>query len=282
MMFWVSEFREKLRFEIPSVKVEKWLDKDFNDRELIVLNARLIVHPISLIHEFDAESAIKLQEKYAQMGIHLIHLWEDILSEQTKLVWSRIKTNLGLNERIYARNTLVQQSSTEEAQSFFKENHQLEFIKQPYHYALRYEGEVLAMASFGRKIIMPNKGEQYKSVELSRFASKIGYQIPGAMSKLIQAFLKDHPVQDIMSVADRDWSLGCSYLKLGFSLSSISPAQIIYFHVPSQKRYFEHRLPLEIQNLIHKSGDNLNLEDLKSKGYLRIFNTGNYKFHYAL
>jgi hypothetical protein len=53
---------------------------------------------------------------------------------------------------------------------------------------------------------------------LSRFCNKLDYNIIGGASKLLKYFIKSIKSKRIISYADRDWSLGELYYKLGFDM----------------------------------------------------------------
>ncbi|RZK50211.1 MAG: hypothetical protein EOO99_03215 [Pedobacter sp.] len=279
---WIFDFFKQCRSSFPDYEIIEWESEIAPHRRLILVGNQIIIHPISLIDNCSAEYAIVIQQHYAWLGITLVHLWEDIWMHQNALVISRISALIGYQpthkptfQRVFARKTIAIKATPQQAQQFYKLNHQLGYAKQKYHYALRYEGEILAMASFGSIRIMPSKGDQYSSSELSRFSVLQDTSIPGALSKLIKAFIHEHPVNDIMTYADRDWTLGNTYLKVGFQLDSIQEPQIIYYHQPSGQRFFKHRLPK------YEEGKLL-VEHWRELGYKQIFNTGNLKFYYAV
>ena len=85
------------------------------------------------------------------------------------------------------------------------------------------------MATFSNKRKMSRQGPDYTSAELIRFATKDGFTVTGGLSKLIKHYMKMLAPNDLMSYADRDWSLGKGYLAAGFKLKTISSAsQSIY------------------------------------------------------
>ena len=53
---------------------------------------------------------------------------------------------------------------------------------------------------------------------LSRFCNKINTNVIGGASKLLNYFIKNYNPTRIISYADKDWSIGNLYEKLGFSL----------------------------------------------------------------
>ena len=85
-----------------------------------------------------------------------------------------------------------------------------------------------------------------------------------------------------MSYADRDWSLGKGYDKINFSLSETTEPAILYLFTQTNTRYFPHRLPKALLNEF-KAQNILNFDDfLAAKGFVKLFNTGNLKFHLYL
>jgi hypothetical protein len=114
----------------------------------------------------------------------------------------------------------------------------------------------------------------YTSAELIRFACKGGITVIGGLTKLIKNFSDQLRPSDIMSYADRDWSIGKGYESTGFVLDRVTDVQEIWLKVNELKRYFYHRLPIQINDVKPEDLESYLLE----RGYKRIFNTGNLKF----
>lgn len=253
----------------------------FKDRSynIIKCNAQFVIHLIPNKNFFLPDELVQLQEKFNKNGIFLIQLWEDVWLTRKKQVLSRINSFLGLNKRYYARKANVVTLSMEEIKNFLNLNHLQGYIKAKYNFALIYEGEIIAAANFSESREMNQIGEGYLSAELIRFASKDGITVVGGLSKLIKHFLKQVKINDLMTYADRDWSLGKGYNKLGFQLTAITEPRFLYLDQNKLNRYFPHRLPKIIISDFEKQ-DILNLEDyLASNSYIKIFNTGNLKYH---
>ena len=126
---------------------------------------------------------------------------------------------------------------------------------------------------------MKSKGSHYTSAELVRFASKDGCTVTGGLSKLIKHFLILKKPNDLMSYADRDWSLGKGYDQLGFQLTSTTTPAYVYVDEKTKLRYFPHRLPKKVLSAFDEQKE-LNLDDyLAEQGYAKAFNTGNLKYH---
>jgi hypothetical protein len=79
------------------------------------------------------------------------------------------------------------------------------------------------------------------------------------MDKLLKKFTEEHNPDDIMSYADRDWSDGRSYDKLGFSKIENTLSQTFYINLRTLERHPSDWLTDGTQ-------------------YLEIFNAGSIKF----
>ncbi|WP_316766298.1 hypothetical protein [Pedobacter frigiditerrae] len=249
---------------------------------IISFDQKLLIHLIPLDNDFNPEELTQLQVKYQKENILLIQLWEDVWLTKRTQVLSRINSFLGLNKSYHGRKAKIAALNLKQASSFLNDNHLQGYIKAKCHFGLMDNDKLIAVASFSEARPMKSKGESYLSAELVRFASIDGLTIVGGLSKLIKHFLKQVKIDDLMSYADRDWSLGKGYNKLGFQLSETTPPAFLYVNKEKLIRYFPHRLPKTILTAF-EAQNILNLDDfLASNGYLKLFNTGNLKYHLYL
>ena len=214
----------------------------------------------------------------------IIHLWEDVYLSKPELVKSRILAILGIFTRLHARHCFIERIDKPTADNFLEINHLQGSVKAKFKYGLylkpQYVERFVHTVVYGErdndtpKIIAPlliaiatfsggrtmKEGERVnkRSYELIRFASLKGYVVVGAMDKLMKAFSEEHQPDDIMSYADRDWSDGRSYFKLGFTKVEYSWPQTFCINLSTLKRFPISRLTQE--------------------KYLEIFNTGSIKF----
>lgn len=246
---------------------------------IINCNDNLYIHLIPIKNRYQPEDLVKLQDKFLQDGLFLVQLWEDVWLTRPNQVISRIHSFLGLNKSFHARKANVISLNIADITNFLNNNHLQGYIKAKYNFGLIADGEIIAAANFSDARPMKNNGEGYLSAELVRFASKDGLTIVGGLSKLIKHFLKEVKINDLMTYGDRDWSLGKGYDKLGFKLTKITDPAFLYLDQKKMVRYFPHRLPKNILSDFQKQ-DKLNLEDyLAANSYIKIFNTGNLKYH---
>ncbi|QNR86478.1 hypothetical protein H9N25_08835 [Pedobacter riviphilus] len=192
---------------------------------LLRIEHQLIIHLVSLKNKFTPRDLIGLQEKYRQEGIKLIHLWEDLWQSKPDQVLARIKSLLGKNIRIHGRKTKVLKITKPVSDSFLTENHLQGSVSSRYKIGLFEKDELVAVATFSALRKM-NHTENYKSAELIRFAVKAGYSITGGLSKLISFFAETYKPNDLMTYADRDWSTGAAYIKLGFKQTAVLEPQV--------------------------------------------------------
>ncbi len=247
--------------------------------KIIETSAKLFFHLVPLDNDFLPNHLIILQENYQLEGKLLVHLWEDTWLHHKVGVLSRSKSFLGLNQTLHARKAVLIETDSVTAAKFFNATHLQGFVKAKYYYGLMVNNELIAMSSFSDLRQMKLKSATYTSAELVRFASKEGYTITGGLSKLIKHFLKAKQPNDLMSYADRDWSLGKGYEQMGFELTAITAPSYLYVALDSLKRYFPHRLPKTILSSFELQKE-LNLEDyLANNGFKKVFNTGNLKYH---
>jgi hypothetical protein len=163
---------------------------------------------------------------HAEMtGIHLVQIWEDQYRAKREIVESRICSLFGSSTRVHARKTTADRIDRDLADEFLRRNHLLGPCNAARHYGLILNSELIAVASFGKARMIRRGNQPYRSFELIRFCSRNGYTVVGGMSKLLRRFIEDRAPDDISTYADRDWSDGSTYLKLGFRRQGVISAR---------------------------------------------------------
>lgn len=183
---------------------------------LLPVNATLIIHFIVLdkLHQ-----SLDLSEWKANNNLaNTISIFENEWAEKPALLLSRIKSKLGLCNKIYARKTSVVKLNRIEAFDFLVQNHLNVALKAKYNYGLIYNNEIVALAAFGPIMHKKNEAKGEQSGELIRFCNKLDYTVVGGLSKLLKHFITQYQVDDIMTYIDKDWSDGKSFIQLGFKV----------------------------------------------------------------
>ena len=252
---------------------------------LFIPEHQLLLHLIDLqnIQEKNLPNTYfqELSDKINAQNQRIIHLWEDVYLSKTELVKSRILAMLGKFTRLHARHCFIERIDKPIADKFLEINHLQGSVKAKFKYGLylkpqyieRFFGTVvswdtdngnaqitvpklIAVATFsGGRTMKVGERLGKRSFELIRFASLKGFVVVGGMDKLLKAFTEEHQPDDIMSYADRDWSDGRSYDKLGFVKIENSLPQTLYVDSNTLER------------VSHNEVD-----------FIKIFNAGSIKF----
>ena len=180
-------------------------------------------------------------EKCLERGIRLVHVFEDEWKEKREIVEDRIRSILGIGQKsIFARKCVVRDIDSKTANEFLNANHLQGCCNSSIRYGLFHNDEIVAVMTFGK----PRFNKNY-DWELVRYASKIGCHIVGGASKLLACFRKEHS-GSIVSYADRRYSDGHLYEKLGFVQVGVSKPSYCYVKGAQKlNRYAcqKHKLP---------------------------------------
>jgi hypothetical protein len=206
-----------------------------------------------------------------EKGIKLIQIFEHEWDLKNDIVCSRIKSAIGKSDKIFARKCDVVQVDPQEKDAFLKDNHIKGKDISRINFCLRYNGEIVACMTFGK----PRFNDNYEW-ELIRYCSKIGINVIGGASRLLKAF-RNKSSGTIISYADRRWSDGNLYKKLGFSFVNYTPVGYFYYNcsnkkimsrIESQKQKIENVFPDFDPSLTER-------ENMFKNGYERIYDAGN-------
>ncbi len=226
-----------------------------------------------------------LTNEFAQRGERIIHLWEDVEGQKPAVVASRLAALQGQSVRVPGRLTQARRIDKTTAMAFLDAHHlQVPlpgkvryglYLPERYYRVLpetylnnRPAGELLlAVATFAQPRTQRRNGLPHRSAELLRVASHVGTTVVGGLDKLLKAYLTNHPASDLMTYADRDWSDGASYRKLGFEQVGETAPQRFWLRPDEGIRYVPSRLPVPLTET--------NAFDY---GYIPVYNTGSYKF----
>ena len=180
----------------------------------------------------------------AGQGVRVITLWEDVWIRKKELVQQKIMGEILGRKVIFARKCALGKIIKEEADSFFEATHILGSARAKFRYGLFYKDQLVAAAVFsgGRKV--EREGVFFRSFEWVRYASLPGIRVIGGMSKLLHAFVQEHHPDDVMSYADKEWSEGGAYQKLGFKRVGETPTQSYWLDPNTLQRYPRKRYPL--------------------------------------
>ncbi len=218
----------------------------------------------------------KKNGKFLEKGIRIYHIWEDDYEYKKDIVLGRIKNLLGLNEKIYARKTIVKSITSKESQEFLDKNHIQGNVNARYKYGLFYNDELVSVMTFSKE---RKKNAQDYEYELIRFSTKIGYTVIGGSSKLFQYFIKEVNPKQIITYADASFSAdpyNTVYIKIGFNYEYTTDPD--YYWVVDGKRV--NRQNFTKKKLIELGADSnlTEVEIMHSKKSYRVFGCGNHRY----
>jgi len=212
-----------------------------------------------------------------KLGEKEIVLWEDIWHNRREQVKARITSLVGKNKRINARDTHVVALDKPAADAFLEQNHLMGAAKVKHKFGLVYKGMTVAVATLSAPRKYYRGNDTFNSIELVRYASLKGVNVVGGMGKLLEHAIATLKPDDIMTYADREWSAGEVYEKMGFEMVETTPPITFWVHPVQLIRFQSHQLPLTL--LSEQLLSDLTLNDfMLSKGYNQLFNMGNNKF----
>jgi hypothetical protein len=215
-----------------------------------------------------------------KQDIHLIHIYEDDWIYKQEIVKSRILNLLGKTlERIYGRKCIIKEITDNDLiRSFLEENHIQGFVGSQIKLGLFYNEDLVSLMTFGKQRKSMGTKSSENVYEMLRFCNKLNTSVIGAADKLFKYFIKNYNPIEVISYADRSWSQGDLYYKLGFKL--VHKTSPNYYYVIGQKR--NHRFNYRKDKLIREGYDPTKSEHdimLERKIY-RIYDSGSLKFSY--
>jgi len=212
-----------------------------------------------------------------EKGIKLIHVFEDEWMFKKDIVKSRIKNILGLTgNKIYARKCEIREVKSSESKLFLNDNHIQGNVNSKIKLGLYYNNELVSLMTFGSLRKNLNQSSVDNVYELLRFCNKLNCSVIGGADKLLKHFIKEYNPKEIISYADRRWSQGELYERLGFDF--IHNSGINYSYVIGNKR--ENRFNYR-KDILIKEGFNKELSEHKimlERGIYRVYDCGSKKY----
>ena len=214
-----------------------------------------------------------------KQGIQLFHIFENEWLNKSHIWKSIIKSKMGDTVRIFARKCIIREIDSVTASTFNKENHIQGHCPGSLQIGLFYNSELVQVMTFGK----PRFNKKYE-YELIRMCSKLNTTVVGGASKLLNYFERTYTPASIISYANRRWSMGNVYEKLGFTFSHNSEPNYFYFkpnklELESRNKFQKHKLSKLLVDFNPKISESANMFN---NGYRRIYDCGQkvYVKHY--
>lgn len=164
-------------------------------------------------------------DKSQQLGMNLIHIYEDEWYSNRPILESMIKHHLKLSTRVGARKCTIVNVTPEERKKFFEANHLDGDTYATNTIGLKLNDELLMAISFRR----PFHKKYVSTIEVARVAAAKNYAIVGGLGKLTKAakeWAKQEGYSQLLTYVDtRHGSNGSNWEKAGWSKISETPAR---------------------------------------------------------
>lgn len=220
--------------------------------------------------------------KAEKQGYRVIQIFEAEFVKNKILLESKLKNLLHLNKyKIYARNCVIKEITSQEKKKFNEKYHIQGDSQSFINLGLFNKGRLVQVMTFSKRRKAMGGKHNNNEYELCRVSSIKNFNIIGGSSKILKYFEKTYNPTKIISYADRRWSIGDVYRKMGFNLTRISKPNYWYFHKSNTKKIYhrykfaKHTLAEQLENFDSFSTE---WENMINNGYDRIWDCGNYVF----
>lgn len=213
-------------------------------------------------------------EESEKNGLQLFHIFEnEWLDKNKREIWKSMLLNkIGISEKIFARKCTIKNVNFKDEHEFLEKNHLQGFTKSSLKYGLYYNDELVSLMTFRK-----HKKHQW---EIARFANKLNTTVIGGASKLLNHFEKLNKPRELLSFANRRWSVGNLYEKLGFTFVSNTEPNYFYFkegtiNLEKREKFQKHLL----SNILTEFNSEISeFQNMFNNGYRVIFDCGNKKY----
>ena len=216
-----------------------------------------------------------------EKGIQLVHIFEDEWDLKQEIVKSRVGDLLGVHgTTVYARKCSIIRMNASEERDFMERNHVQGYVSSSVCYGLVFDGRIVSAMSFSKRRISLGKRSKDGEYELLRFCSALNHHVIGAAGKLLSAFEREFSPKELTSYADRRWSVGNLYLKLGFEKDHESPPNYWYLPNGCERRFhrYSYRKSVLKSKLKDFDASLSEWENMKRNKFTRIWDCGNLVF----
>ena len=203
-------------------------------------------------------------------NINLIQITEYEWMNKREIVKSMILNKFKKNKRIFARHCEIYHPNNKEYYEFMNKNHLQGGRYSKIIIGLRYNNKPTMMISL-------HEHKMYEW-EITRAATILEHIIVGGFSKLLSHFIKQYKPKSIMTYANRRYSNGNAYKKLGFELIGTTKPNYCYVKrekLFSRQQFQKHKLHKKLQNYDPLLSESQNMFNNK---YRRMWDCGNLKY----
>lgn len=231
----------------------------------------------------DRKYHLNKTERCKREGYQLIHIFENEYLQKYDIMKFKIRSLFGKNRyKIFARKCVISEISSTVKKKFNEKYHIQGDSQSCINLGVFYKNRLVQVMTFSKRRKALGATHAEGEYELSRMSSIKGFTIVGGASKLLSHFENNYHPQKLVSYADRRWSKGDVYHKLGFKFIRMTPPNYWYFtknnlHKPLMHRYkfAKHTLSKHLKNFDPILTE---WENMKNHSYDRIWDSGSLYF----
>ena len=217
----------------------------------------------------------KLHARKADLSVQNGFRMYQIFSGDDKPIWESIIRNIfRKNDKVFARKCCISFLDSSQEKIFFTKNHLQGYVGSSVCYGLVLDDQIVCAMSLIKK-------NGYW--EIQRLASLLNTTVVGGASRLFSRFIKDQTPNRIVTFADRRYSIGDIYRKLGFEfLYHTSPN---YCYIRNKLKFSRQKCQKKkLEKLLGDSFDSCltEHENMFKYGFRRLWDAGNLKFEMKL
>ena len=230
-------------------------------------------------HSFDYKESIEEKTRHRQKhekcmnnGIKLYQIFEhEWLDDNVReILKSKINVSLGQCNKVHARKCKVKELDIDAYKEFIDKYHMQGYKTASVRLGLFNNDSLVSVMSF-------NKHRKY-GWEITRFANELNTVVVGGASKLFKYFINNYNPNQVMTYADRRYSDGGLYKKLGFNLDGETRPN--YFYVKngaifSRQQFQKHKLVNKLDIFDQALTESQNMFN---NNYRRIWDAGHFRF----
>jgi len=220
----------------------------------------------------DNKYHINKTKQCATKGIQLIHIFSHQWTLKQDIVKSILSSKLNKNKKIHARDCTIKLVSVNNKAVFLDKTHIHGSCNTSINIGLYYNNELISLMTF-------NKCRKNYDWKITRYSSELFTTVVDGFSKLLNYFIDNYAPKNIISYADRCFSVGELHTKNGFKLIDVTKPNYYYFrdglNVYSRQMFQKHKLKNKLENFDPLLTE---VENMYNNGYLRFWDCGNYKF----
>ena len=143
-------------------------------------------------------------EECEKEGIRLITIFDDEFYQKSKIVFNRIRSNLGLVARkIYARKCDIIELDASFCKKFLNKYHIQGAIGGQYRYGLKYKNHIVAVMTFNKGRLATGHESKDSIFELGRYCTLANFSIVGGAGRLFNHFINVVRPNTIFSYCDK-------------------------------------------------------------------------------